>query len=353
MKYNHDPEPGEGPVPGSNVISFLWKGLFLFLVGFPVFWLGWLVLYIIMPGPSSGAAHLEVVIPKASSFHTIKEILADRGVIRDDARFTMLAGLMGMASRLRAGEYSLRPGLKPYQVLEILAAGKVVRRKVTIPEGVDIYRVADILAADGWVERIRFLDLLHDPALISELGLSVPSLEGYLFPDSYSLSREQQDEQAIIRMMVMRLFQVLNGIPADIVNRTSLSRHEILTLASVVEKETAQDFERPLIAGVFLNRLKKNMPLQADPTVAYGRPEFSGKLTRRDLETPTPYNTYLIKGLPPGPIGNPGRMAIMAVLEPAVEPHLYFVARNDGTGTHQFSKTLREHNRAVARYRRK
>jgi UPF0755 protein len=272
-------------------------------------------------------------------------------VIRDDIRFRLLARLTGKAQVLKAGEYIFAAGMSPYQVLHLLAEGKVVQRPVIIPEGMDLKRIANILTTDGWVDRDRFLELSRQQTLIRDLGLHVDSLEGYLFPDTYYLSRGNQDEDGIIRMMVARFQKVYKEIRAAVPGPPHLSQHEVLTLASIVEKETGLDQERPLVARVFLNRLHEGMRLQADPTVLYGRDQSAtGDLTRQDLATPTPYNTYMIHGLPPGPICSPGRAALMAVLQPAEGDFLYFVSRGDGS--HYFSRTLAEHNRAVARYRR-
>jgi UPF0755 protein len=291
-----------------------------------------------------------VVIPKRTGFAGIQEILAENKVIEDDIRFRLLARVTGKAQVLKAGEYIFPPGLSPYQVLSLLEEGKVVQWPITIPEGTELEGIADILAEDNWIDRQRFLELVRNDDLIQDLGLSSDSLEGYLFPDTYYLSRGNQDEAAIIRMMAARFQEVYQEIRTAVVGQPSLSQHEIITLASIVEKETGQEDERPLVAQVFINRLNKNMRLQADPTVRYGLGQFAGKLTRQDLQTTTPYNTYVIKGLPPGPICSPGQAALTAVMQPAEGDLLYFVSKNDGT--HHFSKTLTEHNRAVAKYQR-
>lgn len=307
-----------------------------------------LAAYAVRPGPASGDT--AVIIPKKTGFAGIRRILAAAGVIDNDIRFTLLARLLGAANQLKAGEYIFHAGQTPYQILLTMEKGKTVQRPVTIPEGSDLRQIADILAAGGWVDRDRFLALTSDPALMKEFGITAASMEGYLFPDTYYLSRENQDEAGIIRMMATRFIEVYDDIRRKSPSETSLSRHEIVTLASIVEKEAAQPEERPIIAGIFLNRLRRNMRLQSDPTVKYGREDDSGRLTRQDLEAPVPYNTYYIQGLPPGPIASPGRAAIAAVLNPRGNDYLYFVAKNDGT--HYFSKTLEEHNRAVARYQK-
>jgi len=310
----------------------------------------WLVTYAVRPVYHGPDEKIEVFIPMDTGFRKIKKILTDNGVISDDIRFTLLARFIGAAHRLKAGEYIFYPGQTPYQILIMLEEGKVIQRAVTIPEGLNLQQIADIWSAGGWVDRDKFLALTTDQAMIKDLKLQAASLEGYLFPDTYHLTKGYQSEVEIIKMMVGRFTEVYEEIRKEVKSEVPFSRHEVVTLASIVEKETAQPQERPLIARVFLNRLKKNMRLQADPTVIYGRDDFSGNLTRQDLEEPSPYNTYTIKGLPPGPIASPGRAAIEAVLKPAEGDFLYFVSRNDGT--HYFSRNLAEHNRAVAKYQK-
>ena len=325
--------------------------LLLFLVGFPLFWMVWIGIYAISPAPPSSQEQIEVVIPSRTGVAKIQKILADSQVIRNDDRFTMLAGLLGVANQLKAGEYALSSGLRPYEVLNTLKQGKVLYRPVTIPEGMELIKVADILSQGGWIDRDRFMELTQDRTFIMQTGLAADSLEGYLFPDTYFLSKGQQDEAEIIKMMVGNHLKVFDDImQGGAQSTTGLQPHGIITLASIVEKETGQPEERPMIARVFLNRLDRNMRLQADPTVRYATDKLEGPLLRSDLNSPSPYNTYKIKGLPPGPICNPGRAAILAVIHPADVEYLYFVSKNDST--HHFSKTLQEHNRAVNRYQK-
>ena len=325
--------------------------VFLFFLVFPVLWLLWVGLYAISPGPAPAEKQIEVVIPARSSVAEIKEILAENKIIRDDPRFSMLAIMTGASKRLQAGEYAFEGGKSPLAIIDFLKTGKVLYRPVTIPEGTEMTGIADILAAGEWIDRSRFLNLGYDPGFAKEMGLEADSLEGYLFPDTYYLSRGQQNEKEIIRMMISRHFEVFE----EIIGYSSsdfhgLTHHEIITLASIVEKETGLSEERPLVASVFLNRLAKGMRLQADPTVRYGLSDNpAGPLTQAELRKNTPYNTYTIKGLPPGPISNPGKAAIKAVLFPAKTDFLFFVTKDDNS--HYFSRTLKEHNRAVSRSR--
>ena len=323
----------------------------LFFLGFPLIWLLWIGVYSFQPGPLPQESTIDVVIPDHSSISEIEHLLTEKKVVRDNRRFSMLVMLTGAAKKLRAGEYRFKGGRIPLEIIDRLRKGRVLYRPVTIPEGTDTGKIADILASEGWINRTRFIELAHDAQFMHQLGVSADSLEGYLFPDTYYLSRGQQDEKKILKMMVARHFEVYDQLEAGADYQDhGLSHHEIITLASIVEKETGLEDERPLVASVFLNRLKKGMRLQADPTLLYRRSDFSGPLRQSELANHTPYNTYIIKGLPPGPITNPGRAAIRAVIAPAHTDYLYFVLKDDNT--HHFSKTLEEHNRAVAKYRR-
>jgi UPF0755 protein len=307
---------------------------------------GWYYQYVSTPAEGTGTA--VVYIPQGAGLRHIQTILAGEGVIRDDPRFLILARLNGSSNRLRAGEFAIARNLRPAAVLKILMQGEVIFHRLTIPEGLTMTRIAMFFAQASWVDDKKFLTLCTDPEFIHSLGINKDRLEGYLFPDTYVLVRGETTARIIITTMVRRFLSVWQEIGTK--KKPPLTRHQIVTLASIVEKETADPTERPLIARVFLNRLQKSMRLQADPTVIYGLPNFNGNLTKKDLKQDTPYNTYVIKGLPPGPICNPGRAAIEAVLHPADSQALYFVSKNNGS--HQFSNTLKEHNRAVRKYQR-
>jgi UPF0755 protein len=322
----------------------------IFLIGFPLLWLAGLGIYAISPGPPSSQEQIEVIIPARSGVSVIGKILKENNVIQDDFRFSVLTKLLGASKKLRAGEYAFEPGKTPLGVIALLKKGKVLYRPVTIPEGTEMAKTAVILAKGGWVDSNLFLDLARDPEILKDMGIYADSLEGYLFPDTYYLSRYQQAEKEIIRMMVEQHFKVYNELVQNNANNPSgMTHHEVITLASIVEKETGNPEERALVASVFLNRLAKGMRLQADPTVRYGLRENEGPLSQNDLKNPTPYNTYIIKGLPPGPITNPGKAAIEAVMSPAESDYLYFVRKDDTS--HHFSRNLKEHNRAVSRYK--
>lgn len=327
------------------------KKWFFFLVALVLCSFVWVGSYALHPGPipanQEDSVPIHVVIPRRANFVDVRQALASAAVIRDDPRFGLLLRLTGIAGHLRAGEYVFQPGVRPINVVADLKEGRVVYHPVTIPEGWELARITEFLVAAGWVDYVRFSRLAADSGFISRFDINASSLEGYLFPDTYYLSRGAQDESDILTMMVNRFLKVYDALAVKTAIR-GVSRHQVVTLASIVEKETGRDDERPLVARVFLNRLEKKMPLQADPTVIYGLDGFSGSLTRQDLQTPTPYNTYTTRGLPPGPICSPGEAALAAVLNPATGNYLYFVSRNDGT--HQFSETLAEHNQAVRKY---
>ena len=326
---------------------------FLFFLGFPLFSVLWIGVYAIIPGPKLQVSNVEVLIPAHTGIQKIGHILASKKVISDDRRFSLLVMLTGAAQKLRAGEYRFEAGMRPLAVIELLKKGKVLYRPITIPEGTDMAKIANILEAEGWVDRSRFFELAYDSEFLGKMGIEADSLEGYLFPDTYYLSRGQQNEYEIIRMMVTNHFQIYEKLAKNASTaHHGMTHHEIITLAAIIEKETGLPHERPLVADVFLNRLKKGMRLQADPTVRYGNPSSAtGPLRVSELKRPTPYNTYVIKGLPEGPITNPGEAAIKAVMYSAGTDYLYFVSRNDGS--HHFSRTLEEHNLAVAKYRQR
>jgi UPF0755 protein len=325
--------------------TFLFRA-FVLLLCVAVNAAAWFGLYVFTSVP--GDDEVTVVIPKGAGVRQIKEILGEQGVIRDDFRFLLLARLVKEGKRLRAGEFLIPQGLTPLQVLRFLDSARPVQYLVVVPEGLTMEQIAEIFTRDHWVDPDKFLQFCRDKIFLQSLGITAETLEGYLFPETYTLVRGEVDEKSLITTMVNRFMTVWNGLdkPEDV----QLERDQLVTLASIVEKETGSTGERAVIAGVFYNRLKKGMRLQSDPTTIYGLKDFNGNLTRADLKKETPYNTYVIAGLPPGPICNPGRAALEAVLHPDEVPYYYFVSKNDGS--HFFSTTLKEHNRAVYTYQK-
>ncbi|MCF8061478.1 MAG: endolytic transglycosylase MltG [Deltaproteobacteria bacterium] len=282
---------------------------------------------------------------------TLKDVAAElerRRMITSRTLFRLWARIQDAGRSIRAGEYRLGPHMTPLQILDMLTRGSVISHPVTIPEGYTAEQIAAVLEREGLAVREEFMALFRDRGFMAAHGLPGPTLEGYLYPDTYQFARGVSSRR-IAETMIRRFWEVMEPLRPRIAE-TGLGLGEVVILASIVEKETGRPEERALIASVFLNRLNRGMRLDSDPTVIYGIDGFDGNLTRSHLRTPTPYNTYRMRGLPPGPIANPGEAAIRAVLEPAESNYLYFVSRNDGS--HHFSRTLSEHNRAVRTYQK-
>jgi UPF0755 protein len=286
-----------------------------------------------------------VYIPAGAGLRAIAARLEAAGLVRHRWLFMAAAVLAGQHRALRPGEYALRPGMPLRAMVGALVEGRVVTHRVTIPEGFTARQIAALLAREGLADEGRFLALVADPDFARGAGLDAAGLEGFLFPDTYLLTRGLREEE-ILGQMLARFRQVFGEAEAARARELGLSVTAAVTLASIVEREAKRAEERPLVSAVFHNRLRRAMPLQADPTVLY--PAAARRIRRLDLRAATPYNTYIIGGLPPGPIANPGRAALEAALYPAAADYLYFVARNDGS--HAFSRTLREHARAVRRH---
>lgn len=291
-----------------------------------------------------------IIIEPGQSVANIARVLAREQIVQYPFLFKLLVVLHDNQSRLQAGEYRLSGAASPRAVMDKLVRGEVVLHRVTIPEGWTVRQIAGPLSREGLVDRERFLQLAADGAWAATLGLEAPSLEGYLFPETYYFPRGQSAEQ-IIKKMVQTFHHNFTAADAARAGELGLTPHQVVTLASLIEKETNLQDELPLVSGVFHNRLRRGMKLQSDPTVIYALPGFDGNLTKEDLSIDSPYNTYRYAGLPPGPIANPGKAALQAALHPADCPYMYFVSKNDGS--HHFSTTLAEQNRAVHRYQKR
>ena len=312
--------------------------------------LAWKVFdYAAQPSGNDISEKVITVLP-GQHFKMITSQLEGAGIIRDSLRFKLFARFKGYDKRIKAGEYRLSSVLSPKQVLEIMVSGKVALYRVTIPEGYNLVQIAGIVSKMGLAEAPVFIGSATDPAIVNALGVEAGSLEGYLFPDTYHFPKGLPLDE-IMGTMVNRFQEIFSTGWHERARQMGMSVHEVVTLASIIEKETGAAFERPLIASVFHNRLAKGMRLSSDPTVIYGIKDFDGNLTRKHLTTMTPYNTYLNKGLPPGPIANPGLASLEAALYPAETDYLYFVSKRDST--HQFSTTFKEHSRAVRKYQLK
>ena len=294
-----------------------------------------------------------VKIEKGLSFKDIAQLLEQKGLIRSKEVFFLLAWYKDVISQVKAGEYKLSPAMSPEEILDTLVKGEVIQHLITIPEGFNIFQIADLLQRAHLVKKEAFLKTVTDREFLKTLNLENEfSAEGYLFPDSYFFPKDINSKQ-IVKHLVAHFWNVWrkNGFDKR-AEELGYNVHYIVTLASIVELEAAVEEEKPIIASVFWNRLKKGMPLQADPTVKYGilieKRIRKRRLTWKDLRKPTPYNTYTNYGLPKGPICNPGLTSIKAVLYPKDTDYLYFVSK--GNRRHYFSKTLKEHNRAVKKY---
>jgi UPF0755 protein len=294
-----------------------------------------------------------IYIHHGMSLRDATKVLTKEGLLRDTNKFILWAYLTGTASRIKAGEYRFDTPVSPREILDRLVHGSTVIHKVTVPEGYNIFQIAKLLSQEGLVEEKRFIARAFNPELTGSFGVEGSSLEGYLYPDTYHL-RWEMTEDGILRTMVNTFHNIYNAEFRKRAKEIGLSQKAVITLASIIEKETSVPQERPLISAVLQKRLERGMRLECDPTVIYGlihqHKTFEGNITKEDLNTKSPYNTYLIRGLPPGPIANPGKPAIHAVLHPAKTEYLYFVSKNDGT--HYFSKNWTEHNSAVWNYQK-
>lgn len=288
-----------------------------------------------------------VDVPPGTGPRSIGARLVAAGVVRDDLTFRVALWLTGRARDLKAGEYRFDAARSAVEVVTTLADGAIYTRPVTFREGLTIGEMADVYAASGLGSRDAFIAAAADASLIRDLDPAATDLEGYLFPDTYPVPR--QTPAATLVAQMVRGFRA--ALTPDLIARAAadgLSVRQVVTLAALVEKETAQDAERPIVAAVYRNRHSIGMGMQADPTVIFALQragKWDGNLSRADLQFDSPYNTYRYGGLPPGPIAAPGRRALEAVVSPATVDYLYFVSRNDGT--HVFATTLAEHNRNV------
>jgi peptidoglycan lytic transglycosylase G len=305
--------------------------------------------------PYKGYSGVEqfVEIPPGAGPASIGRRLAQTGVIRDQLSFRIALARSGQARRLQAGEYRFDRPMTTREVIDRIARGDVFLRPVTFREGLTVRQMAEIYERDGGGSKAEFLRAAENASLIHDIDPSAPDLEGYLFPDTYTLPRRTTADQLVQRMVTA----FRDVMTPDLVQRAAargMSVRELMTLASLVEKETAKPGERPIVAAVYTNRLKIGMGMQCDPTVIYALEragKYDGNLTRENLQFDSPYNTYRYAGLPPGPIAAPGRASIEAAASPADVPYLYFVSRNDGS--HVFSATLDEHNRNVYEFQKK
>jgi UPF0755 protein len=324
----------------------LWIGILLILLA-----AAWLAVALYLPYRGFPAEGIYVDVPHGASRRSVARLLQQNGVIRSRVAFEALCRARPRQT-LQAGEYFFDKRRNAFEVFQLLAEGRVFTKSITVPEGYTIFDIADLVEREGLTTRDAFLFSARDPTPVRDLAPTAPSVEGFLFPASYQFPRHPKPEE-IIGAMTRRFREAWESLPEEARARNASRVGEVVTLASLVERETGVPEERSLVAGVFSNRLKRGLPLQCDPTVIYalrlaGR--YDGTLATRDLQFHSPYNTYRRAGLPPGPIANPGEASLRAALDPPAVTYLFFVA--NAQGGHFFSTTLREHNQNVARYRR-
>jgi UPF0755 protein len=282
---------------------------------------------------------------------TLKQValkLSSLGLIRSPSAFQAIAYIQDKETQVMVGEFSLSPSMLPTEIILRITSGKTVPHPVTIPEGYRITEISALLHEQGLADPDTFIRLTQDKNLIRSLGIPTDTLEGYLFPETYHFSKFTPEIKIIRKMIDTFKEQTSKAQLLQSAKDNSLSWHEVITLASLIEKETGLDSERKMISSVFHNRLSRNMRLQTDPTVIYAIEKFDGNIRKRDLKIDSPYNTYKYKGLPPGPIASPGIKSIIAAISPIVSDRLYFVSQKNGS--HYFSSTLTEHNQAVQKY---
>jgi len=303
--------------------------------------------YADVPAQAENTDKVLINVRPGQTLKTTAELLFQNKIIKNSLKLIVIARFKGFDKRLKAGEYLLSAAMTPRQILKVMVKGEVKLHKLTIPEGYNTYQIAELVTQAGYGTKEDFIKAASDAALARKFGLDADTLEGYLFPDTYFFPKDVTVEK-IISIMVQRFGSIFKPEWKDRAKNFGFSVHQVVTMASIIEKETGAPFERPLISSVFHNRLRKKMRLESDPTVIYGIKDFDGNLTRRHLKTRTPYNTYKIRGLPVGPIANPGQASLEAALFPEKTAYIYFVSKKDTT--HHFSTNLKEHNRAVRKY---
>jgi UPF0755 protein len=307
----------------------------------------------ILRGDPAGAPPVRIDVTSGSTLKTVAAELHDNGVIRHQGIFERFAVLAGFDRQIRAGEYEFVAGESYRDILTRLRRGDILQLRITIPEGRTNLEISKIFKRRMGIDPDTFLALTFDDSLITRWNIEAPSLEGYLFPDTYTFPTKYTARQ-VIETMLGRFFTVWTPEHEERARAVGMTRGEILTLASIVEGEALLDSETRRISAVYHNRLERSMRLQADPTVAYALGGVRRRLYYKDLRVDSPYNTYRNTGLPPGPICNPGRVAIEAALYPIEGTgELYFVAARDGSGRHIFTRTLRDHINAKNRAKRR
>ena len=325
------------------------KNIFIIILATVILSISYASIEMLVPVQTVGK-NVEVQIPKGATFRQAVDILVNEKLIRDKKVFMILGRLTGADRKIRAGYYSVWTSMSPLDIFRIIRQGRIIEYEIKVLEGDSLPEIAGAFSGAGIITRDDFMKLSTDPEFLKSYNISAPSFEGYIFPDTYTIPKGLKAEEAL-GLMIDRMREKISDVLYEKSEKMGMTEAEVLTLASIIEKEAVVDLERPLISAVYHNRLKKNMLLQADPTSIYGIKSSKEKIMKTDIQRKTPYNTYIIKGLPPGPIASPGLKSVIAALTPANVPYLYFVSNNDGT--HIFSVTLEEHTEAVRAYRDK
>jgi len=288
-----------------------------------------------------------VDIPTGSSFFTIMKMLDQQGLIKNKVFFYSLSVILKARLKIRAGEYEINTLLSPLRMIQKFVQGDIKKYRVLIQEDLSMREIAEKLQKDKLINKEIFFDLARDKDFLESLNIPGDSIEGYLFPDTYLFNRSMNTRR-IMKKMVDTFWEKVTPEIIQKASEKGFSTHQLITLASIIGKEAGNNMEKPLISAVFHNRLRRRMPLQSDPTAVYDLDGFEGKIVRSHLRRKSPYNTYVIRGLPPGPIANPGVTSIKATLNPAPVDYIYFVSKRDGS--HYFSSSLAEHVKAVNQY---
>ncbi|MGD0885506.1 MAG: endolytic transglycosylase MltG [Thermodesulfovibrionales bacterium] len=325
------------------------KNLVVIVVSLVFIFFAYSVAELFMPLPFGNKA-IEFEIKRGATFRHVVEDLSQKGMVRDKWVFFLLGRITGIDRRIKAGYYRLWGTMNPVQIFNAIRLGKIIEYEITVVPGDSLREIAEKFSSLGIVDREGFFALCTNRGFLEENEVDAPSLEGYLFPDTYRFPKGLEVNE-ILPLMINRLRESYDEAMMSGMLELNISERDMLTMASIIEKEAIADEERPIIAAVYYNRLRRNMPLQADPTATYGVKGAYERITRGDLARKTLYNTYFIRGLPPGPIASPGLKSIIAALNPAHVPYLFFVSNNDGT--HTFSVTMSEHAEAVKAYRDK
>ncbi|MEN2994371.1 MAG: endolytic transglycosylase MltG [Thermodesulfovibrio sp.] len=316
----------------------LWKAVAIVFLVYILFFISYTAIE--LTRPLKIKEDTEVYVPRGASFSSIAKIFKEKGIIRNETLFIIIGKIYGIERKARAGYYLFKKEMTVLDVIKKLLEGKITEYTVTIIEGDSLYEIAEKLGNINPAFKEQLFVLAYNKDFLKSLRIEAPSLEGYLFPDTYNIPKGLELEE-IVKLMVKRFWEVYDEKLIEKTKKIGWTINEVVTLASIIEKEAKLDEEKPLISAVYHNRLKIGMPLQADPTAIYGIKRYKDGVTKKDLQNKSPYNTYLIKGLPPGPIASPGLKSILAALYPAKVSYLYFVARGDGS--HEFSVDYRRH----------